>query len=151
MRYRPHSSKTCTGAPDTARRCILIVDDNPMNMKLFTALVAAQGHQALQASDGFRGLDLAHQHHPDLIIMDIQLPGMSGLEAIRNLKADPATRDIPVIITTASEIHGDEEERRASGGDGFIAKPVAISEFLELVEGLMARSDVDPDTSPDPM
>ena len=125
------------GNPVTAGKCVLIVEDNPLNMKLFSAMVAAQGCHVLQAMDGQRGLDLAYQEHPDLIIMDIQLPGMSGLEVTHLLKADPATRDIPIIVTTAYQF---DEEVHRSGCDAFMAKPIAISEFLELVESLMARS-----------
>jgi two-component system cell cycle response regulator DivK len=125
------------GNPATAGKCVLIVEDNPLNMKLFSAMVAAQGCQVLQAMEGPRGLDLAYQEHPDLIIMDVQLPGgMSGLDVTHNLKADPATRDIPIIVTTA---YGYDEEIRASGCDGYMAKPIAISEFLELVETLLTR------------
>ena len=102
-----------------------------MNMKLFTAMITAQGHGVLQATDGPRGLDLAHQERPDLIIMDVNLPGMSGLEVTHSLKTDAQTRDIPIIVTTAYGLRGDEPELRASGCDGFMAKPISISEFLE--------------------
>ena len=125
------------GNPVTAGKSVLIVEDNPLNMKLFAAMAAAQGCHVLQATDGHRGLDLAHQEHPDLIIMDVQLPGISGLDVTQMLKADPTTRDIPIIVTTAYQY---DEEIRASGCDGYMAKPIAISEFLELVESLMARS-----------
>src|SRR5436189_2502961 len=87
----------------SARQRVLIIEDNPLNMKLFSAMVGAQGYGVLEAGDGLRGLDLAHQEHPDLIIMDVDLPGISGLEATRLLKADAETRDIPIIITTAYE------------------------------------------------
>lgn len=123
-----------------ARKCVLIVEDNPLNMKLFAAMIAAQGHRVLQASDGSRGLDLAHRQHPDLIIMDIQLPGgISGLEVTTNLKADDTTRDIPIIATTAFALGDDEEKIRASGCDGYMAKPIAISQFLEMVEAFIVR------------
>ncbi len=125
------------GNPATAGKCVLIVEDNPLNMKLFSAMVAAQGCHVLQAMDGPRGFDLAHQEHPDLIIMDVQLPGMSGLEVTQMLKADADTSDIPIIVTTAYQY---DEEVRASGCDGYMSKPIAISEFLELVESLMTRS-----------
>lgn len=116
---------------------VLIVEDNPLNMKLFSAMIAAQGYQVLQATDGTLGLDLAHRQHPDLIIMDIQLPGLSGLEVTHSLKADADTRDIPIIATTAFALGGDEETIRASGCDGYMAKPIAISQFLEMVEAFM--------------
>ncbi len=109
-------------------------------MKLFSAMIASQGYDVLQASDGPGGLDLAHQQHPDLIIMDIQLPGMSGLDVTHSLKAEADTRDIPVIATTAYALRGDEEKIRASGCDGYMAKPIAISEFLDLVRSFMTAS-----------
>lgn len=128
------------GGPATGGKCVLIVEDNPLNMKLFSAMVAAQGHRVLQATEGLHGLDLAHRQHPDLIIMDVQLPGMSGLEVTQSLKADADTRDIPIIVTTAYGGSGGDADIRASGCDGFMAKPIAISEFLELVEFFVTRS-----------
>jgi two-component system, cell cycle response regulator DivK len=126
--------------PAAVRRCVLIVEDNPLNMKLFSAMLAAQGYAVLQATDGPTGLDLARRRHPDLIIMDVQLPGLSGLDVTHSLKADDATRDIPIIATTAFALRGDEEKIRASGCDGYMAKPIAISEFLELVESFMMKA-----------
>ena len=123
----------------TTRKSVLIVEDNPLNMKLFSAMIAAQGYRVLQAADGLQGLDLAHRQHPDLIIMDLQLPGISGLDATRQLKADDATRDIKIIATTAYALAGDEEHIWASGCDGYMAKPIAIGDFLELVDTLMLR------------
>ena len=125
------------GNPATAGKCVLIVEDNPLNMKLFSAMIAAQGCHVLQAEEGLRGLDLAHQEHPDLIIMDVQLPGMSGLEVTHSLKSDPQTQNIPIIVTTA---YGYDDEIRTSGCDAFMAKPIAITEFLEMVETLLTRS-----------
>lgn len=132
------------GNPATTGKCVLIVEDNPLNMKLFSAMVAAQGCHVLQAEEGPRGLDLAHQQHPDLIIMDVQLPGMSGLEVTHALKSDPDTHDIPIIVTTA---YGYDDEIRTSGCDAFMAKPIAISEFLEMVETLLTRSAEAPQCS----
>lgn len=131
-------------APDTAGKCVLIVEDNPLNMKLFSAMVAAQGYGVLQATDGFRGLDMAHREYPDLIIMDVKMPGLSGLEATRILKDDPDTRDIPIIVTSGYGMSDDDEEIRASGCDGFIAKPIGVSAFLELIERVMLRSERQP-------
>ena len=121
-------------------RCVLIVEDNPLNMKLFSAMIAAQGYEALQASDGSSALALARERHPDLIIMDLQLPDMSGLDVAHSLKQDPDTREIPIIATTAYALRGDEATIRASGCDGYMAKPIAISEFLELIESFMPRA-----------
>jgi len=137
----PALSPTVAGVPPAhVRKCVLIVEDNPLNMKLFSAMIAAQGHDVLQASNGSHGLDLAQRQHPDLIIMDIQLPGMSGLEVTHNLKTDEATRDIPIIATTAFALRGDEEKILASGCDAYMAKPIAISQFLELIETFMLKA-----------
>ncbi len=124
--------------PITGRGCVLIVEDNPLNMKLFSAMIGAQGYEVLQAGSGLRALDLAHHRHPDLIIMDLQLPDMSGLDVTHELKAADDTHDIPIIATTAYATLGDEAMIRASC-DGYMAKPIAISEFLELVESFMAQ------------
>jgi two-component system cell cycle response regulator DivK len=126
--------------PASGRRCVLIVEDDPLNMKLFSAMVASQGYDVLQASDGLAALDLAHQQHPDLIIMDLQLPEISGLEVTQSLKADSDTSDIAIIATTAYALHGDEEKIRESGCDGFMAKPIALTEFLDLIDTLIMRS-----------
>jgi two-component system, cell cycle response regulator DivK len=125
-----------------APRRVLIVEDNILNMKLFAAMLASQGYDVLQAHDGPRGLAMAQQQHPDLIIMDVQLPGMSGLEVTQNLKANDATRGIPIIATTAFALRGDEEKIMASGCDSYMAKPIAISEFLALVDALLIRATV---------
>jgi two-component system cell cycle response regulator DivK len=123
-------------SPNSSAKCILIVEDNPLNMKLFGAMVAAQGYGVLQAGDGLGGVDLARQEHPDLIIMDVDLPGISGVEATRLLKAAAETRDIPIIITTAYEY---DDEIRASGCDGYMSKPISVADFVELIGSLMAR------------
>jgi len=124
--------------PANAGKCVLIVEDAPLNMRMFSAMVAAQGHRVLQATDGSRGLDLAHQEHPDLIIMDVQLPGLSGLEVTHLLKGDDDTRDIPIIVTSGYLI--DEEELRASGCDAYLAKPITVSEFVDVIESFLIRS-----------
>ena len=126
--------------PANPRGCVLIVEDNPLNMKLFCAMVGSQGYDVLEASDGRAALDLAHRQHPDLIIMDLQLPDMSGLDVTRSLKADADTSDIAIIATTAYALRGDEEKIRASGCDGYMAKPIAVSELLDLIELLITLS-----------
>jgi len=126
--------------PASTRGCVLIVEDNPLNMKLFSAMVGSQGYDVLQAGDGRAALDLARRHHPNLIIMDLQLPDMSGLDVTRMLKADDDTRDIAIIATTAYALRGDEEKIRASGCDGYMAKPIAVSNLLDLIETLITRS-----------
>jgi two-component system cell cycle response regulator DivK len=123
---------------ERARRRILVVEDDPLNMRMFCAMIGAQGHQALQATDGLRGLDVARWEHPDLIIMDVQLPGISGLEVTQALKDDPRTSSIPIIITTAYLLN--DEEIRASRCDGYLAKPITVSEFVDTIESLVVTS-----------
>jgi two-component system cell cycle response regulator DivK len=124
--------------PDMAK--ILIVEDNPANMKLAVFLLQSAGHTVLSATDAEAGLTLARVEHPDLILMDIQLPGMDGLEAIGQLKRDEATRAIPVIALTALAMKGDEERIRAAGCDGYIAKPMRYQEFLTTIAAQLART-----------
>jgi two-component system cell cycle response regulator DivK len=112
---------------------VLVVEDNPANMTLAVFLLESVGHTVLSATDAEAGLTLAREAQPDLILMDIQLPGMDGLEAIALLKADPVTRDIPVIALTALAMKGDEERIRASGCDGYIAKPMRYRDFLTTI------------------
>ncbi len=116
---------------------VLVVEDNPLNMKLFSVLITAQGYDVLQAPDGVKGLELAREHHPDLILMDMQLPGISGLDVTRILKDDERTRSIPVVVTTAHIASGDDARIRECGCDGFLAKPIAISEFLSLIDSFL--------------
>jgi two-component system cell cycle response regulator DivK len=117
---------------------ILIIEDNPANMKLATFLLQSANHTVLAATDAEAGLTLARGEQPDLILMDIQLSGMDGLEATVLLKQDEATRDIPVIALTALAMKGDEERIRAAGCDGYIAKPMGYQEFLATVAAQLA-------------
>ena len=112
---------------------ILVIEDNPANMKLAMTLLQSGGHDVLSATDAEAGLTMARAEQPDLILMDIQLPGMDGLQATVLLKADPATRCIPVIALTALAMKGDEERIRAAGCDGYIAKPMRYKEFLASI------------------
>jgi two-component system cell cycle response regulator DivK len=112
---------------------VLIVEDNVANMKLATFLLESAGHTVVSARDAETGLTLAREGQPNLILMDIQLPVMDGLEATALLKADDATRSIPVIALTALAMKGDEERIRAAGCDGYIAKPLAYREFLATI------------------
>jgi two-component system cell cycle response regulator DivK len=118
---------------------ILIVEDNPSNMTLATFLLESAGHTVVSATDAEAGLTLAHDERPNLILMDIQLPGMDGLQAIALLKRDDATRAIPVIALTALAMKGDEERIRAAGSDGYIAKPLRYQEFLATIAAQLAR------------
>ncbi|NNM82111.1 MAG: response regulator [Burkholderiales bacterium] len=113
---------------------ILIVEDNPQNMKLETFLLESDGHTVFQANDAVSGLQLAASRRPDLVLMDIQLPGMDGLEAARRLKADPLTAGIVIYALTAFAMKGDEERIREAGCDGYISKPIRHREFLDTVK-----------------
>ena len=112
---------------------VLVVEDNPANMTLAVFLLQSVGHQVLSATDAEAGLTLARAEQPNLILMDIQLPGMDGLEATTQLKRDETTRKIPVIALTALAMKGDEERIRAAGCDGYIGKPMRYKEFLAAV------------------
>jgi two-component system cell cycle response regulator DivK len=119
---------------------VLIIEDNPTNMTLAIFLLQSVGHSVLSASDAEAGLALARAERPNLILMDIQLPGMDGLEATALLKKDEATRAIPVIALTALAMKGDEARIRAAGCDGYIAKPMRYVDFLKTVaEQLVER------------
>ena len=117
---------------------ILVIEDNVDNMTLAVFLLQSAGHSVLSATDAEAGLSLARGEQPNLILMDIQLPGMDGLEATALLKGDDATRDIPVIALTALAMKGDEERIRAAGCDGYIAKPIAYKAFLEAITAQLA-------------
>jgi two-component system cell cycle response regulator DivK len=119
---------------------VLIVEDNPANMTLAVFLLQSAGHSVLSATDAEAGLALARTEQPDLILMDIQLPGMDGLEAIGLLKGDSGTCAIPVIALTALAMKGDEERIRAAGCDGYIAKPIRYKEFLATIATQLARA-----------
>ena len=119
---------------------VLVVEDNAANMTLAVFLLQSAGHTVLSATDAEAGLTLARDEQPDLILMDIQLPGMDGLEATALLKRDQATRAIPVIALTALAMKGDEERIRAAGCDGYIAKPMRYQEFLATVAAQLVRA-----------
>jgi len=119
---------------------VLIIEDNPSNMALAEFLLLSAGHTVLKATDAEAGLTLARDEQPDLILMDIQLPGMDGLAATALLKGDVATRAIPVIALTALAMKGDEERIRAAGCDGYIAKPMPYQEFLATVAAHLVRT-----------
>ncbi|MES2161023.1 MAG: response regulator [Pseudomonadota bacterium] len=116
---------------------ILIVEDNPSNMLLATFLLEHAGHQVLQADEGDSALRLARERLPDLILMDVQLPGMDGLEATGTLKGDPRTGAIKVLAFTSFAMTGDADRIRAAGCDGYISKPICVDEFVALVEAAL--------------
>jgi two-component system, cell cycle response regulator DivK len=116
----------------TASR-ILLVEDHPLNRELAEAILMRAGYEVLVAPDGETGLATAHSAHPDVILMDIELPGLDGLEATRRLKADATTREIPVLALTAYAMRGDEERARAAGCDGYLTKPIDRQTLLDAV------------------
>ena len=119
---------------------ILVIEDNAANMKLAVFLLEQSGHEALKAGDAEEGIRLARERLPQLILMDVQLPGMDGLAATRLLKADAATRDIKVVALTALAMSGDREKTVAAGCDGYIAKPIRYREFLKVVGDMVEGS-----------
>jgi len=114
-------------------KTVLIVEDNDLNMKLFNDLLQAHGYDTLQTMDGRDAVQIARENKPDLILMDIQLPEISGLEVTKMLKADEDLKHIPVIAVTAFAMKGDEEKIREGGCDGYLAKPISVPVFLETV------------------
>ena len=112
---------------------VLIVEDNELNMKLFHDLLEAHGYRTLQTRDGLEALKLARDHQPDLILMDIQLPEVSGLEITKWIKEDDRLRSIPVIAVTAFAMKGDEEVIRQGGCEAYISKPISVTSFLDTV------------------
>ena len=122
------------GTGQRAARKVLIVEDNVLNMKLFNDLLEAHGYTTLQVMDGLEVLQIARLHRPDLILMDIQLPEVSGLEITKQLKADEELRSIPVLAVTAFAMRGDEEKIQQAGCDGYMTKPISIAGFMKAVE-----------------
>ena len=118
-------------------KTVLIVEDNELNMKLFRDLLEAHGYQTSGTSNGFEALDLVRKMRPDLILMDIQLPQVSGLEVTRWIKDEPELRAIPVVAVTAFAMKGDEERIREGGCEAYISKPISVSHFLDTVRRLL--------------
>jgi two-component system cell cycle response regulator DivK len=135
MTYYRHSSASPDGRAKARRapKTVMIVEDNELNMKLFHDLLDAHGYRTLQTRTGMEALRLARQERPDLILMDIQLPEVSGLEVTKWLKDDETLCDIPVIAVTAFAMKGDEERIRRGGCEAYISKPISIATFLDAV------------------
>ena len=127
---------------------VLVVEDNPANLKLITLLLTKADHTVLSAVDAETGLISARTEHPDLILMDIQLPGMDGLAATALLKKDPRTAAIPVIALTAMAMKEDQAKSETAGCDGYIAKPLRHQEMYATVDALLARAELRPEADP---
>ena len=124
---------------------ILIVEDNALNIKLFCDLLAAHGHKPEAVTDSRNALDAAREFGPDLVITDIQLPHVSGLDLIRLIRKDEQLASIPIMAVTAYSAHGDEERIRAAGAQAYVSKPISVVKFAQTVDELLAAgSDTDP-------
>ena len=126
-------------AADMAKT-VLIVEDNELNMKLFNDLLEAKGHNIVQTSNGMDALGLAREHKPDLILMDIQLPEVSGLEVTKWIKEDDTISHIPVIAVTAFAMKGDEERIRQGGCEAYISKPISVASFLQTIQSHLGEA-----------
>jgi two-component system, cell cycle response regulator DivK len=135
MTYQESTRATAGRRGDALQmsKTVMIVEDNELNMKLFHDLLDAHGYRTLQTRSGLDALQLARTHRPNLILMDIQLPEVSGLEVTKWLKDDEELRDIPVIAVTAFAMKGDEERIKQGGCEAYISKPISIGTFLETV------------------
>ena len=120
-------------------KSVLIVEDNELNMKLFRDLLEAHGYKTIETRDGMEALALARANRPDLILMDIQLPEVSGLEVTKWLKEDDSLKAIPVVAVTAFAMKGDEEKIREGGCEAYIAKPISVANFVETVKKFLER------------
>src|SRR5256885_4977826 len=135
---RPHRAPQVIGAAGQSgagamAKTVLIVEDNELNMKLFHDLLEAHGYHTVGTRNGIEALDLARKHRPDLIVMDIQLPEVSGLEVTKWLKDDPELQAIPVVAVTAFAMKGDEERIREGGCQAYLSKPISVPKFIETV------------------
>jgi two-component system, cell cycle response regulator DivK len=125
---------------DASPKTILIVEDNELNMKLLHDLLDAHGYRTLRTNDGIEALNIAREHHPDLILMDIRLPEVSGLEVTKFLKEDESVRSIPVVAITGFALKSDEDAIRKVGCDAYLTKPISITSFLETVRNFLVES-----------
>src|SRR3954463_6612672 len=133
------SSRRRSGSEEAMAKTVMIVEDNELNMKLFNDLLRANGYGTLPMRNGYEALDALKEHRPDLIIMDIQLPEISGLEVTRRIKQDEdeTVRAIPVIAVTAFAMKGDEERIRQGGCEGYLSKPISVASFISTVKSFV--------------
>lgn len=125
---------------NTDRKRILIVEDNDLNLKLFRDLLSAHGYETLETKDGFEAVKLAQEFKPDLILMDIQLPEISGLDVTRNIKNDPALEHIPIVAVTAFAMKDDEEKILRAGCQAYMSKPISIAPFLHTIRKFLGET-----------
>jgi two-component system cell cycle response regulator DivK len=142
MTYQESSRVLPGRRPEAPRvsKTVLIVEDNELNMKLFHDLLDAHGYKTLQTRSGIEALKIAREQRPDLILMDIQLPEVSGLEVTKWIKDDEGLREIPVIAVTAFAMKGDEQRIRQGGCEAYISKPISIGTFLETVRRYLGEA-----------
>lgn len=119
------------------KNLVLIVEDNASNLKLFQDVLQVHGFDTLSAEDGISAIDLVRQHRPDMVLMDIQLPDISGLEVTRWIRADDALCEIPIVAVTAFAMHGDKQKILRAGCDAYLSKPISIKSFMATVKGLL--------------
>jgi two-component system, cell cycle response regulator DivK len=134
------SSTQSFGAMTAMQKKVLVVEDNELNMKLFNDLLEAHGYKVVQTRDGLSALEIARQHMPDLILMDIQLPEVSGIEVTKWLKEDEVLRHIPVIAVTAFAMKGDEQKIREGGCEAYISKPISVMNFLQTIDKFLKQA-----------
>jgi two-component system cell cycle response regulator DivK len=127
--------------PRPATKRVLIVEDNPLNMKLLRDVLEAFGYETITTGEGMEGVTLACEQQPDLILMDLQLPDISGYDAVRRLKDHPPTRGIPVVAVTAFAMSGDERKALMSGCDAYLPKPISLRDFIETVERFIGTAE----------
>jgi two-component system, cell cycle response regulator DivK len=137
--YSTESSEPASGVEMPMQKTVLVVEDNELNMKLFNDLLEAHGYKVVQTRDGLSALEIARKHRPDLILMDIQLPEVSGIEVTKWLKEDEELRSIPVIAVTAFAMKGDEQKIREGGCEAYISKPISVLSFLQTIEKFLKK------------
>jgi two-component system, cell cycle response regulator DivK len=142
MDYGSYDSVTTApqhGEYAAMQKTVLVVEDNELNMKLFNDLLEAHGYRVVQTRDGLSALELARKHMPDLILMDIQLPEVSGIEVTKWLKEDETLKRIPVIAVTAFAMKGDEQKIREGGCEAYISKPISVMSFLQTIDKFLKK------------
>ncbi len=137
--YDSVTTETESGVVTAMQKTVLVVEDNELNMKLFNDLLEAHGYKVVQTRDGLSALEIARKHMPDLILMDIQLPEVSGIEVTKWLKEDEQLRRIPVIAVTAFAMKGDEQKIREGGCEAYISKPISVMSFLKTIDTFLKK------------